>query len=166
VDFQPATGEVIWSTNTGCEGGGGATPVVGGGKVFAPIGVASYAGNTYDAESGAVLGAFNYSTLPAVTSSNAYALSASTLRGLVLSSNQVLWSFAGDGGLMNSPVVVNNYVFVGSSSGTLYALDATSGTVQKTWSLGTAPTALSAGDGLLIVPAGNTVNAFVLSTNP
>jgi outer membrane protein assembly factor BamB len=166
VDFQPATGEVIWSTNTGCEGGGGATPVVGGGKVFAPIGVSSYGGNIYDAESGALLGAFSYSSLPAVTSSNAYALFGSTLRGLVLSNNQVLWSFAGDGGLATSPVVVNNYVFVGSSSGTLYALDAASGAVQKTWSLGAAPTALSAGDGLLIVPAGNTVNAFVLSTNP
>ncbi|MBV8805876.1 MAG: PQQ-binding-like beta-propeller repeat protein, partial [Sinobacteraceae bacterium] len=76
------------------------------------------------------------------------------------------WSFAGDGGLVNSPVVVNNYVFVGSSSGKLYALNAASGAVQQTWSLGAAPTALSAGDGLLVVPAGNTVNAFVLSTNP
>ena len=166
VAFQPATGAVIWSTNTGCEGGGGATPVVGGGKVFAPIGISSYSGNIYDAESGALLGAFSYSTLPAVTSSNAYALFGSTLQGLALSNNQVLWSFAGDGGLVNSPVVVNNYVFVGSSSGKLYALDAASGAVQQTWSLGAAPTALSAGDGLLIVPAGNTVNAFVLSTNP
>lgn len=166
VAFQPATGAVIWSTNTGCVGGGGATPVVGGGKVFAPIGVSSYAGNAYDAESGALLGAFSYSTLPAVTSSNVYELSASTLHGLVLSNNQVLWSFAGDGGLVNSPVAVNNYVFVGSSSGKLYALDGTSGTVQQTWNLGAASTALSAGDGLLIAPAGNTVNAFLLSTNP
>ena len=164
--YQPATGAVIWDVYTGCDGGGGATPVVGGGKVFAPIGVSSYGGNVYDAESGTLLGAFSYSTLPAVTSSNAYALSASTLQGLALSNNQVLWSFAGDGGLVNSPVVVNNYVFVGSSSGKVYALDATSGTVQQTWSLGAAPTSLSAGDGLLIVPAGNTVNAFVLSTNP
>ena len=166
VAFQPATGAVIWSTNTGCDGGGGATPVVGGGKLFAPIGVSSYGGNIYDPETGTVLGAFSYSTLPAVTSSNAYALSASTLQGIALSNNQVLWSFAGDGGLVNAPVVVNSYVFVGSSSGKLYALDAASGAVQQTWTLGAAPTALSAGDGLLIVPAGNTVNAFVLSTNP
>lgn len=164
--WQPATGAVIWSANTGCDGGGGATPVVGGGKLFAPIGVASYNGNIYDPESGILLGAFSYSTLPAVTSSNAYTLSASTLQGVALSNNQVLWSFAGDGGLVYSPVVVNSYVFVGSSSGKLYALDAASGAVQQTWSLGAAPTALSAGDGLLIVPAGNTVNAFVLSTNP
>jgi outer membrane protein assembly factor BamB len=161
VAFEPATGTAIWSANTGC-----ATPVVGGGRFFAPIGVASYGGNVYDAESGTLLGAFSYSTLPAVTSSNAYALSASTLQGLVLSNNQVLWSFAGDGGLVNSPVVVNNHVFVGSSSGKLYALAAASGAVQQTWSLGSAAGALSAGDGLLIAPAGNTVTAFVLSTNP
>lgn len=166
VAFQPATGSLIWSTNTGCEGGGGATPVVGGGKMFAPIGISSYGGNIYDAESGTLQGAFSYSTLPAVTSSNAYTLSGSTLQGLALSNNQVLWSFAGDGGLVNSPVVVNNYVFVGSSSGKVYALDAASGAVQQTWTLGAVPTSLSAGDGLLIVPAGNTVSAFVLSTNP
>jgi outer membrane protein assembly factor BamB len=168
VALQPATGTVIWSANTGCEGGGGATPVVGGGEMFAPLAVggAAYAGNIYNAESGAVLGAFGYSSLPAVTSSNIYTLSGSTLQGLSLSNNQVLWSFAGDGTLVTSPVVVNSYVFVGSSSGNLYAVNAASGAVQQTWSVGAAPTAISAGDGLLIVSAGNTVSAFVLSTNP
>ncbi len=80
---------------------------------------------------------------------------------------------------MTAPIVVNNTVFVGSSSGNLYALNAATGAQVWTVSLG-APiagpatggnatqgaTGLSAGDGLLIVPAGNTVNAFVLSTNP
>jgi outer membrane protein assembly factor BamB len=166
--YQPATGAVIWSANTGCIGGGGDTPVVGSGMLFAPMGGASpYSGNIYNPESGTLLGAFSYSSLPAVTSSNAYARSGSTLQGLALSNNQVLWSFTGDGTLVGSPVVVNSHVFVGSSSGNLYALDAASGTVQQTWSLGAAPTALSAGDGLLIVSAGNnTVSAFVLSTNP
>ena len=35
----------------------------------------------------------------------------STLQGIALSNNQVLWSFAGDGALTNAPVVVDNYVF-------------------------------------------------------
>src|SRR5256885_10688478 len=28
IDYRPATGETIWSNNTGCSGGGGGTPVV------------------------------------------------------------------------------------------------------------------------------------------
>jgi hypothetical protein len=66
-----------------------------------------------------------------------------------------------------------------SALGNLYALDASSGAQLWTKNLG-APiagpatggyanqgaTGLSAGDGLLIVPAGNKVTAYVLSTNP
>jgi outer membrane protein assembly factor BamB len=101
------------------------------------------------------------------------------LQGIALSNNQVNWSFAGDGLLVTAPIVVNNYVFVGSSSGNLYALNASTGAQVWNQNLG-APipgpatggsalqgqTGLAAGDGLLIVPAGNTVTAYVLSTNP
>jgi outer membrane protein assembly factor BamB len=72
---------------------------------------------------------------------------------------------------------VNNYVFIGSQSGNLYALDASSG--QQVWSqnLGAAIPAsneygvvlysgLAAGDGLLVVPSGTKLTAFVLSTSP
>jgi outer membrane protein assembly factor BamB len=179
IDLQPATGTVIWSTNTGCSGGGGNTPVVGGGRMYAPLSPGYYAGDVYAAESGQVLGAFSASAPPAISTSNVFILNNSTLQGIALSNNQILWSFAGDGTLVNSPIAVNNYVFVGSSSGNLYALDATTGTQVWTKNLGAAitgpatggsatqgATGLSAGDGLLIVPAGNTVNAFVLSTNP
>ena len=81
--------------------------------------------------------------------------------------------------MVTSPIVVNNFVFVGGSSGNLYALDATTGAQLWTKNLGAAiagpatggsatqgATGLAAGDGLLIIPAGNKVNAFVLSTNP
>jgi len=178
-DLQPASGAVIWSNNTGCEGGGGNTPVVGSGLMYAPLSPGFYAGNVYSAESGATLGAFSASAPPAISPSSAFVLDNSTLQGIALSNNQILWSFAGDGGLVTAPIVVNNTVFVGSSSGNLYALNAATGAQVWTVSLG-APiagpatggnatqgaTGLSAGDGLLIVPAGNTLNAFVLSTNP
>jgi outer membrane protein assembly factor BamB len=178
-DLQPAIGTVIWSTNTGCEGGGGNTPVVGSGRMYAPLSPGYYAGNVYSTESGQVLGAFSASAPPAISTSSVFTLDNSTLQGTALSNNQVLWSFAGDATLVTAPIAVNNYVFVGSSSGNLYALDATAGTQLWTMNLGAAiagpatggnanqgATGLSAGDGLLIVPAGNTVNAFVLSTNP
>jgi outer membrane protein assembly factor BamB len=177
-DLQPATGTVIWSFNTGCSGGGGDTPVVGGGRMYAPLG-GFYGGNVYATESGQVLGAFSASAPPAISTSTVFTLKNSTLQGTTLSNNQILWSFAGDGTLINAPIAVNNYVFIGSSSGNLYALNATTGVPVWTMNLG-APiagpatggnanqgaTGLSAGDGLLIVPAGNTVNAFVLSTDP
>jgi outer membrane protein assembly factor BamB len=99
------------------------------------------------------------------------------LQGIQQSNNQVLWSFTGDGDLVTAPVIVNDYVFIGSSSGNLYAVDATTG--QQVWMqrLGAAIpssneigvdfyTGLAAGDGLLVVPNGNNVTAFTLSTSP
>jgi outer membrane protein assembly factor BamB len=79
---------------------------------------------------------------------------------------------------VTAPIVVNQYVFIGSSSGEIYALDQTSGQVLWQDNVGSAIptgigsdaimslTGLSAGDGLLIVPAGDMVTAYVLSTSP
>jgi outer membrane protein assembly factor BamB len=133
----------------------------------------------YAAESGQVLGAFSAGAPPAISTTGVFTLENSTLQDAALSNNQILWSFAGDGTLVTSPIVVNNFVFVGASSGNLYSLDATTSASVWTKNLGAAiagpatggsatqgATGLSAGDGLLIVPAGNTVNAYVLSTNP
>jgi outer membrane protein assembly factor BamB len=172
-DLDPTTGATIWNSNTGCEGGGGATPVVASGYVFSPISVGTYGGNVYAADTGTLLRAFNYSVPPAVSATTIYALTDGTLQGITLGNNQVDWSFAGDGLLTTSPIVVNNYVFVGSSSGNLYALNATTGALVWTKNLGAAiapasqiTSGLTAGDGLLIVPAGNTITAYVLSTTP
>jgi PQQ-like domain len=41
-------------------------------------------------------------------------------------------AFAGDGQLATAPIVVNNYVFIGSQSGNLYALDASTGQWSRT----------------------------------
>ena len=116
--------------------------------------------------------------MPAIGTQSGYFLQSGTLRAVSLSSNSVQWSFAGDGTLVTSPILVNQFVFIGSTSGNLYALDASSGAVQWTvnvgaafphgagWGSGMPLTGLSAGDGLLIVPAGTKVIAYTLSTNP
>jgi outer membrane protein assembly factor BamB len=179
IDLQPAVGTILWTQNTGCSGGGGNTPAVGSGVMYSPLSPGYYAGNVYATETGQVLSSFSASAPPAISATSAFILDNSTLQGIALSNNQVLWSFAGDGALTNAPVVVDSYVFIGSTNGNLYALDATSGTQLWTKNLGapiTGPatggnanqgaTGLSAGDGLLIVPAGNNVTAYVLSTNP
>lgn len=171
--FEPDDGTSLWFDYTGCEGGGGASPPVAlSGRVYMETSVAGYAGTVYNAESGAHLGTFTYSAVPAVTSTTSYGLLNSTLQSVSLSGNTVNWSFSGDGGLITAPIAVNNYVFIGSSSGNLYGLDATTGNVVWTQNTGAAfpvpdfTGGLSAGDGLLVVPAGNSIVAYILSRNP
>jgi outer membrane protein assembly factor BamB len=176
--LQPAIGSVVWTAGTGCGGAGGATPVVGSGRMYSPTG-GFFSGSVYDSQAGTLLGTFSASAPPALAAASAYVLGTATLQSIALNNNQVAWQFTGDGALVTAPVVVNGYVFIGSSGGNLYALDATTGTQVWSRNLGAAipsastgqsallsPSGLSAGDGWLIVPAGNTVNAFLLSANP
>jgi outer membrane protein assembly factor BamB len=175
-DSLPATGTQLWYNNTGCDGGGGATPVVANGLVYSPESSAGSSGNIFDAETGATKGSYSADVIPAFNSTSGFFLSGGTLQGLKVSNNQVLWSFAGDGLLVTTPIVVDNYVFIGSSSGNVYAVDATSGHQVWTKNMGAAIpanseynntyTSLTAGDGLLLVPNGTKLAAFVLSTNP
>lgn len=132
----------------------------------------------FDAETGNVLGSYGADYPPAIDSHTGYFMSGGTLSAIDLGTNTVLWTFAGDGQLVTSPIVVGQYVFIGSSSGNLYALDTATG--QSHWQTNVgAPlpqgegllspiflSGLSAGDGLLVVPAGTKVTAYTLSTNP
>ncbi|MGH8307252.1 MAG: PQQ-binding-like beta-propeller repeat protein, partial [Gammaproteobacteria bacterium] len=172
-DIRPATGELIWNNDVGCEGGGGNTPVVANQLDYSPNNFPSYSGDIFNAETGANAGSYVADSPPAFTTTMGYFLQSGTLRGILLSNNTVQWSFTGDGTLVGSPVVVNQYVFIGSSSGNLYALDGTTGTQEWNVNLGSPIDAsvlelpfsgLAAGDGLLIVPSGTTVTAYTLST--
>jgi outer membrane protein assembly factor BamB len=78
----------------------------------------------------------------------------------------------GDGGLVTAPIVVQSTAYVGSSSGVLYGLDLRRGRVVWSTNVGAAipgpdeqnvsqPLAgLGAGQGLLVVPAGNLLAAY------
>src|ERR1043166_9929502 len=133
----------------------------------------SFCGNTsglvLNATTGDKTGEFNCDGPPAFIGNLALYLQSGTLRGVDIPSGQELWSFAGDGGLTSAPLIVNQTIYIGSSSGTLYGLN-TSG--QQIWStqVGAAipapdefnavlTTGLGAGDGLLIVPAGSVLAA-------
>jgi outer membrane protein assembly factor BamB len=171
-DFQPLTGTQIFFTNTGCEGGGGATPVVANGMVYSPAGSSNGGGAVVDASSGTLVGSYTSTGEPAFSATAGYFLQSGTLNALTSSNNTVLWSFTGDGALTTSPIVVNQSVIIGSSTGNVYALDAATGhqlwTANAGGSLqsGNSNSGLAAGDGVLIVPAGNLVVAYILSTNP
>src|SRR5215469_7148571 len=172
-DYRPATGEVAWSNLSACSSAGGPTSVVANGVLYA-----SGSATKFDAETGAVLGSYNADYPPAIGSTSGYFLSGGTLSAIDPGTSTVLWTFTGDGNLVTSPIVVDQYVFIGSSAGKLYALNAATGQIAWQTNLGAAIPAgegilgssflsgLSAGDGLLVVPAGTTVTAYTLSTNP
>ncbi len=175
--FNPVTGHALWSDAQGCEGGGGATGAWANGIYYSPNSASRYTGMAFDASSGAFITSYTASQPLAIGSSIGYFLQTATLNALSLVDNSVQWSFTGDGGLSTAPLIVNNYVFVGSTSGKLYALDASTGAQLSVISLGGAPNTsnlgnvvswngMNAGDGLLVVPFGNKLSAFTLSTNP
>lgn len=176
-DFRAGTGELVWRDQSGCEGGGGATPVTANGTLYAPNEFGDYNGDEFDAETGQLTGSYTADIPPAIGKDDGYFLQNGTLDAVKLSNNTILWSFTGDGNLVTSPIVVNQYVIVGSSSGNLYALDKATG--QQVWNVnvgaaipsgagwgaGIPLSGLSAGHGLLIVPAGNSVIAYRLAND-
>jgi outer membrane protein assembly factor BamB len=129
-------------------------------------------GKVFNASTGAEVGSFTATPIPAFSAQSGFFLSAGTLRGIELGSNNVLWTFTGDGNLVSAPIVIDQAVIVGSSSGNVYALDAATGSTLWTGSAGApiaAPdeqnvsqplTGFGAGEGYLIVPAGNRVTAW------
>jgi outer membrane protein assembly factor BamB len=138
--FDPLIGTLLWHDDEGCVGGGGRTPVVASGHVYVrDASGAEGPGSSplvLSASTGAVEGAFNPGPAPAVANDVAYLLSgfpASTLTAVAGAGlGSTSWTFTGDGNLDTAPLVVGGLVFVGSSSGNLYALDAAAGTT--TWS--------------------------------
>ena len=85
-------------------------------------------GRLHSAATGSILGPLSSSTLPAVAGDVAYMLSETTLSAVANAGlGATLWSFTGDGHLTTAPIVVGDVVFVGSSYGRLYGLDAQPG---------------------------------------
>lgn len=172
-DLRPATGEIVWQSSPNCgSSGGGSMPAVANQLVYAANTLSGYSGNIFNAETGAIEGSYSADTPPAFGATTGYFLQSGTLRGVTIANNTVQWSFTGDGQLSGAPIAVNQYVFIGSGSGNLYALDGTTGT--QVWKVTLAApidanpafSGLAAGDGLLIVPSGTNVTAYTLSTNP
>jgi outer membrane protein assembly factor BamB len=167
--FSP-DGSLIWT-----QPGAAATPVVFGGRLF--VGDTLTPKLMYDAATGAPLGSFPPGPPPAFSGSTGFFLTGSILRARDAYSGAVRWTFTGDGTLSSAPIVVNGYVYIGSSSGKLYALDASTGAnvwtgnvgavIQTTESPVSRPhTGLGAGDGLVVVPASNLLVAYQSTTQP
>jgi len=172
--FDRLTGALLWHYSTSCSGGGGRTPVYYCGRLYVRDWATSPSGYILDSETGNLLGhydAYNDPS-PAVDGDLGVFLNYGTLEVRNLETGAVMWSFAGDGGLSSAPIIVNRFVYIGSTSGNLYALDPRSG--QEVWSTNVGVgipgpdehnvsqplTGLGAGEGLLVIPAGNLLIAF------
>jgi outer membrane protein assembly factor BamB len=174
--FNPATGALIWRYSNGCSGGGGKTPAFYNGRLYVRDYNPDY---IFDAQTGAQAGNFISKSIPAFKGQMGFFLngpkyfgSSGTLEGRDLNSNSVMWSFAGDGFLQSGLLVVNDYVYVGSDSGKLYALAANTG--QQVWSTNVGVgipyvdeqnssqplTGFAAGEGILVIPTKTTLVAY------
>jgi outer membrane protein assembly factor BamB len=182
--FARTTLAPLWHYSTGCEGGGGATVVYANGRVY----TRDFNGNLIlDAGTGNLLGTFtaaNASALaPAVDQTTMFTLTNSpgTLTAQDAATGANHWTFAGDRQLASAPIVLSTpageFVVVGSGSGMLYALNAVTGAVAWSTNVGASIaqpdehnavqlSGLSAGQGLLVVPAGNTVSAYAAVAPP
>jgi outer membrane protein assembly factor BamB len=166
--YNAATGQLLWSYVLCSRCGGGTTPVLHAGEVYVRNVVTPNYGLVLNANTGSFIRGFYSDTPPAFFGNLALFRQRETL--VAVNNGQVSWTFAGDGGLQTAPLVVNHTIYVGSSSGMLYGLNASG---QQIWSTQVgAPiptpdeinwvitTGLGAGDGLLIVPTASTLVAY------
>jgi outer membrane protein assembly factor BamB len=179
--LDPATGAIIWHYSTGCSGGGGKTPALYNDRLY----VRDFSDTIFDSATGTITGTFNAKNTPAFSGSRGFFLngphffgSFGTLEARDVNTNSVLWSFNGDGFLQSAVLVVNNYVYVGSSQGRLYAVNAATG--QQAWvtnTLDSIPfvdeqnasqplTGFAAGEGLLVIPTSTKLIAYEGDTTP
>lgn len=168
--FEPATGSLIWRTSGFGIGSIGRTPVFYNSRVY--IRENSIGNVALDAGTGIPVAEIPIGPAAAFHGSTGFFLNISTLEARDISSGALKWSFTGDGTLSSAPIVVNGVVYIGSTSGKLYAVDEVSGTNLWSGNVG-APvnrpdevstndplTGLGAGEGLIVVPASNLVVAY------
>ena len=179
--LNPATGAKIRHFAPGCSGGGGTTPVLYNGRLY----VRDNSGTIHDSQTGTVIGTFTAKNAPTFSGTRGFFLNGpnpfgtfGVLQARDVNTNSVLWNFAGDGSLQSAVLVVNDYVYVGSAQGKLYAVNAATG--QQAWvtTAGTSIpyvdehnssqplTSFAAGEGLLVVPTSTTLVAYEGDTTP
>ena len=173
--LNPATGATIWHYTTGCSGGGGKTPVLYNDRLY----VRDFPDTIHDSNTGNVIGNFTSKHTPAFSGNRGFFLNGSDgfgsfgiLEARDVNTHALLWSFAGDGTLQSAVLVVNDYVYVGSAQGKLYAVNAATG--QKEWETNAGAgipyvdeqnvsqplTSFAAAEGLLVVPTATTLVAY------
>ncbi|MBX7466620.1 PQQ-binding-like beta-propeller repeat protein [Streptomyces sp. MAG02] len=172
--FDPKSGAPLWHHDTGCSGGGGRTPVLADGGVWVrdDAGAAPAVLNAADGKVRGTYEAGGWTPAPAFDGHQGYFVDGGVLQERQSRTLDARWKFEGDGDITTAPIVVNGYVYVGSRTGRLWALNGATG--QAVWSTDVgapinAPdehnvsqplTGLGAGGGLVVVPATNLLTAY------
>jgi hypothetical protein len=118
-----------------------------------------------DTRTGQTLGSFTSDVPPAFGAGMEFDVVAHVLHAVSPATGATAWRFTPDSGVFGSALVVGSTVYVGSSIGTVFALDASTGAVE--WSENTGgsfygPTivGMGAAHGILVVPASNDLVAY------
>ena len=172
----------IWHYSGPCQGGGGKTTVYANGNLYTRD---FYGSLMFDASNGSVIRAYapdrSSPFAPAVDASTIYMLNQPVLSAQAIADGSVSWTFSADGQLDTAPIVLSTssgeFVVMGTTTGQLYALRAATGAVAWQTTVGAAVAGPdeqnvavlggpSAGQGMLVVPAGSTLSAYVSDTTP
>lgn len=175
--FAPTTGKLIWHYSGPCEGGGGATPVFSNSRLYVRDWSSSsgHNGDILNSTTGAIVGNFDSDFAPAVSGGTVIYVKTSGLKAVNIKTGNTVWAAVPANGDTYStpPIVVNGTVYVGSASGNLLGYKSTTGksvvsinmgypiSAPETGSVGSPESGLSAGQGVLVVPAGTHVIALV-----
>jgi len=171
--FDPKTGVQTWHFSGPCEGGGGESAAVFDGFVFVRD-IFNYPtdGLMLNATTGAIVSGFNSTYSPAFLGKNAFYTEPNTTTAVNLTTGKTVWTAVASAGetFSCSPIVVNGVVFAATSMGNVIGYSAGTGKKVSTTNVGTAvscgeyfaiPLAgMSAGDGYVVVPAGNKLVAL------
>ena len=165
--FNPATGALLWHNEAEYLSGGGRTAVLGDGRLWTRD-PAVYGGPdlALHPDTGAVMGSYHSDVPPAFDGHTGFFMTGQVLEARSTVTGALLWSFAGDGGLGMSPVVVNGFVYTTSVAGYIWALDPATGT--PVWSDKVGPPifypdetrVIGVGQGLLVVPWERAIVAY------
>lgn len=183
------TGALDWHHGGPGEGGGGRLVNIAGGLIYARPTDLHASADIFEASSGTLVGSLPSDGPLAVDAANSIAVtsvqkanfvgcgtSACTLVARSLTDGAVLWTFAGDTQIDETPLIVDGVVYVDTFYGNIVGLDEATG--QLVWSADLRDTAmpydeqnatqpppgLSAADGLLIASTRSGVVAFASSS--
>ena len=169
-DHDPQSGALLWQFQTGCEGGGGQTPVLAGGDLY-------LRDRVLNAATGASVATLDAGPAPAVDATNIYSENGGVLQAQTIGTGEALWAFTGDGTLDTAPIVDDGVVYEGAQDGDLYGLSAATGQLLWTTKLASPISAppyygddsfwgLAEGDGLLAIPDGDNLVVFSQTAAP
>jgi outer membrane protein assembly factor BamB len=168
--FRAATGAMRWHYSMGLSGGGGKSTVLSPNSLY----TRDFFGNlVLNLKTGLKVRTHLSTVAPAVYSGTLVSVTNKLLHAANEADGAEIWTFTLNKSIVTAPLVVNGYVIVGSGGGSLFAVRRLDGGILWRGDVGfpilgpdeqnvSQPiTGLAAGDGLILVPAGKNLIAYV-----